>query len=411
MVFNVCFFFSDCFLHSVQKYFLPMTIAKYGRIVYDTFRNYNISMKITGYTLLLIVKQGMCKPLDYIPDLLAYIGSSDDYIAIIGLDILCRFKSKHDDLQKLHYGLLIHFLEGNAWINDVGCTLKALHLFHSHLIIRTNVLLNKKHEERDLQLVIQYLQFLYHFLIIQIGTKCHIRNEFGFRIYTQVCELFMSDSSKLIVDYNLTQTDRYTERNCKAYTVLLELQEWKFTNSDALKTLMYSCCNYSSVPAGLSNLISFFDLSNEDVLHMQTRALELQNLMSPSNSSGVAILYIMSMHNKLSNVDSIKNGVLHVVINLLHERFEKLKLKHFHENVLTYPIHPLLKVIVLVLQNSASLDALNYRNVFTLCGDIINLIISQGEIIMFLDSTSVQKTVEAILIVRILSLHFATDIY
>lgn len=382
-----------------------MTVAKYGRVVYDTLRHHNINMQITGYTLLLIVKQGICKPFDYVHDLQTYIESYDDEVAVIGLDILCRFKSKHDDIKQLHYDLLIQFLEGNAWISDVGCTLKALQLFHSHLIVRTNIFLSKECEKRDLLFVMQYLRFLYNFLLIQIGSKCHIRNEFGFRLYMQVCELFMADSLKLAVDYNLAQSDQYTARNCKAYVFLLDMQEWRFTNSSALNTLMQLCYTNSSVPPGLSNLMILFDLNADDTLHLQAKALELQNLMLPSNSSGVTILYIMSMHNKISEEESIQQGMLHI-INLLHQRFEALKQEHFHESVLKYPIHPLLKVIVLVLENNVSHKMLDYRSLFTLCSDIINFIMSEKQSIMLLDSTSVQKTVEAILIVCIVIFFF-----
>lgn len=373
-----------------------MTVAKYGRIVYDTLRNHDINMQITGYTLLLIVKQGICKPFDYSQDLLAYIGSYDDNVAVIGLDILCRFKSKHDDIKQLHYHLLIQFLEGSAWFNDAGYALKALHLFHSHLIIRTNILLNKECAKRELYPMVQYLQFLYRFLLIQIGTKCHIRNEFGFRVYIQICELFMSESSKLAVDYNLSKADQYTTRNCKVYIILQEINEWKFTNAGALNTLMHLCYSNSSVPAGLCNLMKYFDLSNDDTSCLQKKVLELQEAMPPSNSFGIIVFYIISMHNKTNEEE-----IVLCITNLLHRRFEKLQQKDFCENILKYPIHPLLKVLVLVLENNISHVVVDYGNLFTLCSDIINFIMSQKESIMLVDSTSIQKTVEAILIVRI----------
>lgn len=383
-----------------------MTIANYGTSVYNSFRLNIKNMRITGYTLLLTVKQGICKPFDYKNDLLAFIRNPDDTVATIGLEILCRFKSKHAELTKIHFDLFIEFLEGSTWFNDARSTVNTLRLFHSHLIVTTNFMLNRDCEMTNLHLIIQYLDFLYYFCLVQMGTKCHIRNEFGFKVYQQICELFMSDSSKLLVNYNLNEADRYAERKCKVYTILLKTREWKYTSKTAWKTLICLCENNNSVPVGLISLTSFFDLNADDILCLQTRALQNENYMNPLDISAAAMLYIVSIQNKILSEEDICKSIAQVVA-LLKERFTKIKENGFPNSISKHSIHPLLKIIILSLEFNIFLDAkLNSRSVFTLCRDIIYFIMMNKESVVLLDTPRVQKTVEAVLIVRVAFVNF-----
>lgn len=400
------FCYRDCFVQSVQKYFIPPAVQEYGILFYDFLRCAALDSQISSYALLYSVKRSLCKPSDYGGDLRYFMRHANPAVGLLGLEILCIFKSKQSIIFKNYYDMLLTFMDSDTWKESISRTLKALRLFYSHMIITVNATINAGRTV-DWKFISRHLKAVCEFCLSRISVRCHLQNEFGFKLYYQMCELFLLDSSKLLTTYNLAATDKYDQRQNKLYMNLENINEWPFTSECNIKRLFENYVEYSTAtycPVNLAN--TFFEVDLHQAYALKEKALGLCNSVNSANSAKAAALYLIYLCSKIIDDHVVLNDIQSFT-DLFKQKCKELFLCSIEEGMIDCPIHNYLKVLSMLNEYGIlKRYDVDCSDVFYICSDIIDYILKNSAPCIAFGSVPVQKTAEAALMVCIFTIFF-----
>lgn len=398
---NLIFYCSDTYGQSFCNHIIPITLKRFPSS-YDVLSE--VEPRFAAYSILTMHRKNILNLEEFFPKILQFIRHFDDYISLIGLEIFLTFKSKNIQLTPIYYNQVMCFLiQRVITLDDIKQICKLLNIFHSHIIVATNAKM-KQNEGIDITEVKQYFEFLCKFCLMYCKELNAMKNELGYKILYQLCELLLDDSSKLKVQYNLAGTDHYEKRQNPLLLRIMSEGNWNLTSKTTLKELLQSYCNNGYTGNVFENLLNdFYDLDDETIISsLHSKCLEYFETSNMLFTSKAASLHAIRLKHNIAVGKSVKTDADFITATFRERVATIRKNEATIENFLNCPVLAVVRTMDKILNEEHLSEFIDFGELFDLFYELFDYYLEKdGEIALF-KGTTAGKAVEATLIVSII---------